>query len=108
MKKGILLGILGLIIIVTVLYAQERRTEGQQGRFQLVQATYSTSFLDKNGMATPLERTNLFRIDTETGDVWQFFAYGEVGKYTEYWVKVLDREEWLEREKLINEAQKSQ
>jgi hypothetical protein len=64
--------------------------EGQVERYQLFQARHKVCGIDKRGEFISYEETTLFKIDTQTGDVWYYFAYMDSKKaeLTKKWMPI--------------------
>lgn len=74
MKTTRVAGILGFLILASILHAQEQTTIIRGGRFQLKEVSY-TAYNEEEIKVGELHnpvftRTALLKIDTETGEVW--------------------------------------
>jgi hypothetical protein len=74
--------LLAVILINIILYTA--RADEPVGRFQLVPATVETS-----GGASISEKRSLFKIDTVTGQTWQYVSIVESKKgLVEKWIEI--------------------
>jgi hypothetical protein len=74
--KRVVFGIMGFVILASMLYAQEQTTIIQGGRFQLKEVTF-TGYNDIDKSTYTIK--GVFKIDTETGRVWELEARTKEG-----------------------------
>jgi hypothetical protein len=69
--------------ILINLIAYTARADGPVGRFQLVPVITETS-----GIGTVLQSRTVFKIDTVTGQTWEYISTHIKGKLVENWVEI--------------------
>ena len=78
-----------LMIIAVLAIALTYNILDRAGRYQLVRADYVTTVVGRDpGDAIDIDKQNLFKVDTVTGQVWQFQSRIEQGRIVENWIEI--------------------
>ena len=59
----------------------------EKGRFQLFNAEYRSTFVQKS-KTTGFDEKKLFKIDTQTGETWMLIDVMREGQDRKYWQKI--------------------
>ena len=70
--KGILVGISIVISSLLLMGYKSSETEGEVGRYQIIQVDYSTYIYDTGN---DRDKSSIMKIDTKTGEVYLFNHY---------------------------------
>lgn len=81
---------IAVLLWVTVVYSQSGQavSNSDTGRFQLFEGRYETPVAVKSGQAGGIEEVGVFKIDTRTGETWNYITLSMDGVYVEYWTPI--------------------